>query len=190
VNHTAGMSQLTKSSNAYKKGNLSTTERVNRLFQLSAEMNAHDLATDGDDEVHPEDVVVTKMAPNDLCGGIIYAKPGKTTNDAVLDVFGVNDDGESDSDLDGEEEDNGDAVGDEKDSLCKALACYNKVGIAPGCHAISNSGGGNIFRVYHKELTKSFSLAQSKFKLFVCGLGFCQIVITSFFFFPKFSEPF
>jgi hypothetical protein len=61
VNRT-GMSQLTNPSNAYKHGKLSTTERANRLFQLSAEMDAHDLANDGDDEVQPEDVIVAETA--------------------------------------------------------------------------------------------------------------------------------
>jgi hypothetical protein len=50
VNHT-DISQLSNSSSTYKKGKLSTTECVNHLFQLSAEMDAHDRDNGGDDEV-------------------------------------------------------------------------------------------------------------------------------------------
>jgi hypothetical protein len=72
--------------------------------------------------VQPEDVVVPETAPVDLGGGISYHNPVEPTNDADIDVFGLNEDGESDSDLDGEEEDNGDSVGDGQDSLHKAFA--------------------------------------------------------------------
>jgi hypothetical protein len=102
VNRT-GISQLSNSFRANKKANLSTTERANRLFQISAEMDAHYLANDGDDEVQPEDVVVSETAPVDLGGGISYPNPSKPTNYAYTSIFGVNDDRESDSDLDGEE---------------------------------------------------------------------------------------
>jgi hypothetical protein len=137
-------------------------------------MDAHDLTNDGDDEVQPEDVVVPERDPVDLGGGISYPNPGKPTNDADIDVFGVNDDGKSDSDLDGEEEDNGDDVGAGQDSLLKALACYDAVRIDTGRRIISNSDGGTVFHVVHKELTKSLSLGQSKFNFFLCCLGFCQ----------------
>jgi hypothetical protein len=110
VNRT-GMSHLSNSSSTYKKGKLSTTERANHLFQLSAEMDAHDRAYDGDDEVHLEGGVVPETAPVDLGGGISYPNP-ETPNSADIGVFGANDDDESDTDLDGKEEDNGDAVGD------------------------------------------------------------------------------
>jgi hypothetical protein len=50
VNRTV-MSQLSNSSSTYKKGKLSTTERANRLFQISTEMDAYHRANDGDDEV-------------------------------------------------------------------------------------------------------------------------------------------
>jgi hypothetical protein len=170
-----GMSQLSNSSSAYKKGNLSTTERANRLFQLSAEMDAHDRANDGDDEVELEDVVVPKTAHLDLGGGISYPNP-ETTNDADIGVFGANDDDESDSDSYGEEEDNGDAFGDGQDCLRKALACYDVVRIAPGRRIISNPGGGNVFHVDHKELTQYLSPGQSKFNFCLCVFGFFQIL--------------
>jgi hypothetical protein len=174
VNRT-GMSQLSNLSSAYKKGRLSTTERANHLFQLCAEMDAHDRANDGDDEVELEDVVVPKTAPVDLDGGISYPNP-ETPNFADIGVFGANDDDESDSDSDSEEEDNGDAVGDGQDCLHKALVCYDAVRIAPGCRTISNPGGGNIFHVDHKELTKSLSPGQSKFNFCVCVFCFFQIL--------------
>jgi hypothetical protein len=183
-----GISQLSNSPNAYKKGKFSTTERVNHLFQLSAEMDAHDLANDGDDEVQPEDAVVPETAPIDLGGGISYPNPCGTTNDADIDVFGVNDNGKSDSNSDDEEYDNDDDVdvGDGQDSLRKALACYDAVRIAHGRRIISNYGGVNVFHVYHKKITKSLSLGQSKFKLFLCGLGLCQILSNLFLFLSTF----
>jgi hypothetical protein len=58
-----GMSQISNSSSTNKKGKLSTTERANSFFQLSAEMDAHDRAHDGDNEVQLEDVVVPETAP-------------------------------------------------------------------------------------------------------------------------------
>jgi hypothetical protein len=82
--------------------------------------------------------------------------------------LGANDDDEYDSD--GEEEDNGDAVGDGQGCLRKALACYEAVRIAPGRRIISNSGGGNVFHVNHKELTKSLYPGQSMFNFCVCVL--------------------
>jgi hypothetical protein len=46
-----------------------------------------------------------------------------------MTLLGINNDGGSDSDLDGKEEYNDDAVGDGdfQDSLRKALACYDAV---------------------------------------------------------------
>jgi hypothetical protein len=173
VNRT-GMSQLSNSSSAYKKGKLSTTERANHLFQLITEIYAHYCANDSDDELQLEDVVMPEMAPVDLGEGISYPNPD-TPNDADIDVFGANDDDESDSDSDGEEEDD-DVVDDGRDVLYKALACYDAVRIAPGRCIISNSGGGNVFHVDHKELTNSLTPGQSKLKLCLCVFGFFEIL--------------
>jgi hypothetical protein len=120
VNRT-GMSQLSNSSSTYKKGKLSMTERATHLFQLSAEMDTHERANDGDDEVQLEHMVVPELAPVDLDGGISYTNP-ETPNDTDINFFGANEDDESNSDSDGEEEDNGDAVGDGQYCICKALA--------------------------------------------------------------------
>jgi hypothetical protein len=85
------MSQLSNSSSAYKQGNLATTERGNLLFPFSAEMDAHDLANNGGDEVQPEDVAVPETDPFHLGGGISYPNSGEPTNNADIDVFGVTD---------------------------------------------------------------------------------------------------
>jgi hypothetical protein len=138
-------------------------------------MDTHDRAYDGDNEVQLEDVVVPETDPVDLGGGIYYPNP-ETPNDADIGVFGANDDAEPDSDSDGEEKDNIDAVGDGQYCLRKALSCYDAVRIAPGRRIISNSGGGNVFNVDHKELTKSISPDQSKFNLCLCVFGFFQIL--------------
>jgi hypothetical protein len=169
------MSKLSNTFSTYKKGKLSTTERVNRLFQLSEEMDAHDRANDVDGELYLEDVVVPETAPVDLGGGISYPNP-ETPNGADISVFGANYDDESDSDSDREEKDNGDSVGDSQDCLRKALACYEAVRIAPGRRIISNSGSGNVFHVDHKEITKYLSPGQSKFNFCVCVFGFFQIL--------------
>jgi hypothetical protein len=131
-------------------------------------------------------MVVPKMDPVDLGGGISYPNP-ETPNDADIGIFGANDDAESDSDSYGEEEDNGDAVGDGHDCLHKALACYNAVRIAPGRRIISNSSGGNVFNVDHKELTKSLSPGQHKFNLCLCVFGFSQILSNLLCFLSKFK---
>jgi hypothetical protein len=44
-------------------------------------------------------------------------------HDADIDLFGVHENGESDNDSDGEEEDNDEAVGDGQYSIRRALAC-------------------------------------------------------------------
>jgi hypothetical protein len=186
VNRT-GMSQLSNPSSTYNKGKLSTTDRAYRLFQLSTEMDAHDRANDGDDEVQLEDVVVPETAPVDLGGGISYPNP-ETPNGADIGIFGTNDDDESDSDSDGEEEDNGDAVGDGQDYLRKDLACYEAGRIAPGRRINYNSDGGNVFHLDHKEPTKSLSPVQSKFKFCLCVFCFFQILYNLLYFFPQFSE--
>jgi hypothetical protein len=125
--------------------------------------------------VQLEDVVVPETAPVDLGGGISYPNP-ETPNDDDIDVFGANYDDESDGDLDGEEEDNGDAVGDGQDCLHKALTCYDAVRIAPGRLIISNVDGENVFHFDYEELTKSLFPGQSRFKFCVCVFGFFQIL--------------
>jgi hypothetical protein len=155
------------------------------FFQLSADIDARDRANDGDDEVQLEDVVVPETAPVDLGGGISYPNP-ETPNGADIGVFGANDDDKSHSDSDGEEEDNSDAVGDGQDCLRKALTCYKSVRIAPGRRIISNSGGGNVFHVDHKELSKYLSPGQSKFNFCLCVFGFFQILSNLLFFLSTF----
>jgi hypothetical protein len=84
VNRTGSMSQLSNSSSTYKKGTLSTTERANRIFRLSAEMDAHDR-----DKLT---MATTKCSWKILLIWfevvISYPNPETTPNGADIGVFG------------------------------------------------------------------------------------------------------